>query len=197
MLCCVEHQLFLSHGLRSAPGDNYVPQHFACLQSSTVGSSNEEGLSDKERLMLQLESGQVYTEGIRVRRRRPCIESTVAVLLQGKQESRGRTHTHKFHICKYIHIYTNTHIFFNFHKLILIITCMHVCTQSCPILCNLLAHKTPLSIVFSRQEYWSGLPFPFPGDLSDPGIEPTSLESPAMAGRFFTNHATWEAHIIV
>ena len=104
MLCCVEHQLFLSHGLRSAPGDNYVPQHFACLQSSTVGSSNEEGLSDKERLMLQLESGQVYTEGIRVRRRRPCIESTVAVLLQGKQESRGRTHTHKFHICKYIHI---------------------------------------------------------------------------------------------
>jgi len=35
----------------------------------------------------------------------------------------------------------------------------------------------------SRQEYWSGLPFPTPGDLSDPGIEPTS---PALAGRFFT-----------
>jgi len=36
---------------------------------------------------------------------------------------------------------------------------------------------------FSRQEYWSGLPFPTPGDLPDPGIEPTS---PALAGGFFT-----------
>lgn len=49
-------------------GSEYVPQHFACLQSSTVGSSNEEGLLDKERPMLQLESWQVCTEGIRVRR---------------------------------------------------------------------------------------------------------------------------------
>ena len=39
---------------------------------------------------------------------------------------------------------------------------------------------------FSRQEYWSGLPFSLPGDLPDPGIEPTSLASPAWAGRFFT-----------
>ena len=46
---------------------------------------------------------------------------------------------------------------------------------------------------FSRQEYWSGLPFPPPGDLPDPGIEPTSLMSPALAGRFFTTSATWEA----
>ena len=38
----------------------------------------------------------------------------------------------------------------------------------------------------SRQEYWSGLPFPSPVDLSNPGIEPTSLASPALAGRFFT-----------
>ena len=36
------------------------------------------------------------------------------------------------------------------------------------------AHQTPLSMGFSRQEYWSGLPFPPPGDLSDPGIEPVS-----------------------
>ena len=42
-----------------------------------------------------------------------------------------------------------------------------------------------LSTEFSRQEYWSGLPFPTPGDLPDPGIEPSSLPSPAMAGRFF------------
>ena len=45
------------------------------------------------------------------------------------------------------------------------------------------AHQAPLSMVFSRQEYWSGLPFPSPGDLPDPGIKPTS---PALAGRFFT-----------
>ena len=43
------------------------------------------------------------------------------------------------------------------------------------------------------QEYWSGLPFPSPGDLPDPGVEPTSLVSPALAGRFFTTSVTWEA----
>ena len=44
------------------------------------------------------------------------------------------------------------------------------------------ACQAPLSVKFSRQEYWSGLPFPFPGNLSNPGITP---ESPALAGRFF------------
>ena len=48
------------------------------------------------------------------------------------------------------------------------------------------AHQAPLSVGFSGQEYWSGLPFPPPGDLPNPGIEPMSLVSPAMAGRFFT-----------
>ena len=50
-------------------------------------------------------------------------------------------------------------------------------TQSCPTLCNpmdCVAHQAPLSTGFSRQEYWSGLPFPSPGDLPDPGIEPRS-----------------------
>ena len=45
------------------------------------------------------------------------------------------------------------------------------------------AHQAPLSMGFPRQEYWSGLPVPFPGHLSHPGIEPTS---PAVACRFFT-----------
>ena len=48
------------------------------------------------------------------------------------------------------------------------------------------ARQAPLSMGFPRQEYWSGLPFPFPGDLLDPGIELTSLTSPAMTGGFFT-----------
>ena len=47
------------------------------------------------------------------------------------------------------------------------------------------AHQAPLSMGFSRQEYWSGLPFPTPGDLSDPRIKPTSPASPELAGGFF------------
>ena len=52
--------------------------------------------------------------------------------------------------------------------------------------------QAPQSMGFSRQEYWSGLPFPFPGDLPHPGIELRSLMSPALAGGFFTTSATWE-----
>ena len=48
------------------------------------------------------------------------------------------------------------------------------------------AHQAPLSMGFSRQEYWSGMSCPSPGDLHDPGIEPVSLRSPALAGGFFT-----------
>ena len=48
------------------------------------------------------------------------------------------------------------------------------------------SHQAPLSMEFSRQEYWSGLPFLSPGELPDPGIESVSLEFPALAGRFFT-----------
>ena len=46
---------------------------------------------------------------------------------------------------------------------------------------------------FSRQEYWSRLPFSPPGDLPDPGIEPESLMSPTLVGRFFTTSTIWEA----
>ena len=56
------------------------------------------------------------------------------------------------------------------------------------------AGQPPLSMGFSRQEYWSGLPFSPPGDLPDPAIEPTSFMSPAFAGMFFTSSTTWEAH---
>ena len=53
------------------------------------------------------------------------------------------------------------------------------------------AHQVPLSTGFSKQESWSGLPRPLPGDLTDPGMEPTSLMPPALAGGFFTTSATW------
>ena len=55
-----------------------------------------------------------------------------------------------------------------------------------------IAHQVPLSTEFSRQEYWSGLSFPSPGDLPNPGIKPLSLLSPALAGGFLTNCASWE-----
>ena len=67
---------------------------------------------------------------------------------------------------------------------------MHVCSvaQLVPILGDPMdvAHQALLSAGFSRQEYWSGLPFPPPQDLPDPGIELTSLVSLALAGEFFT-----------
>ena len=56
-----------------------------------------------------------------------------------------------------------------------------------------MARQAPLAIEFSRQEYWSGVPFPTPGDLPDPRIEPTSLASPTLAGGYFTSSANWEA----
>ena len=54
-------------------------------------------------------------------------------------------------------------------------------------------HQAPLSMEFPRQEFWSWFPFPPPGDLPDPGVEPESLTSPALAGRFITTSTTWEA----
>ena len=59
------------------------------------------------------------------------------------------------------------------------------------ILCTV-ALLSPLSMGFPRHEYWSGQPFPSPGDLPDSGIEPMSLMSPALAGGFFTTSATQE-----
>ena len=53
------------------------------------------------------------------------------------------------------------------------------------------AHQAPLFMEFSRQEYWSWLPYPDPGDLPNPGIQPASLTSPALAGMFFTTTATF------
>ena len=67
--------------------------------------------------------------------------------------------------------------------------CCCLVANSCPTLLQprgLESLQDPLPMEFPRQEYWSGLPFPSPGDLAKPGIEPVSLASPALAGRFFT-----------
>ena len=81
--------------------------------------------------------------------------------------------------------------------------CVRACVCVCADLCQIVvetrwtvAYHALLSMVFSRQDYWSGLPCPPPGHLPDPGIKPTSLMSPALAGGFFTTSATWEVPII-
>ena len=68
---------------------------------------------------------------------------------------------------------------------------IRLCTTLWTIAC-----QAPLLMGFSRQEYWSGLPCPPPGDPPDPGIEPASLMSLALAGGFFTTSANWEAPLI-
>ena len=55
------------------------------------------------------------------------------------------------------------------------------------------ACQAPLSIEFPRQEYWNRLSFPISGTVPNPGIERTSLASPALAAGFFITNATWEA----
>ena len=68
-------------------------------------------------------------------------------------------------------------------------TIVGVCVQSCLTLSETMNYscQSPVQLGFSRQEYWSEFPFPPLGDFSKPGIEPTLLASPVLAGRFFTN----------
>ena len=70
--------------------------------------------------------------------------------------------------------------------------CAHVLSYFSPTLCDPIKCSPPGSSVhgFPRQDYWNGLSFPAPADLSDPGIEPIPLLSLALAGRFFTTSAT-------
>ena len=77
------------------------------------------------------------------------------------------------------------------------VMCMHAKSpQLCPTLCNPMDCSLPGSSVHEtlQAKYWSGLPCPPPGDLPDPGIEPTSLMSPELVGRFFTTSTTWESY---
>ena len=65
---------------------------------------------------------------------------------------------------------------------------MYMYVHACSVMsdCDPMACQAPLSMEFSRQEYWSGFPFPSPGDIPHPRAEPMSVASPALAGRFFT-----------
>ena len=80
--------------------------------------------------------------------------------------------------------------------IIFISVCMLSCFSHVQLFVMLwtVAHQALLFMGFSRQEYWSGLPCPPPGDLLDPGIKPMCSMSLVLAGKFFTTSATWEAY---
>ena len=78
----------------------------------------------------------------------------------------------------------------------LVYVCMHAKSLLCLTLCDPMDCSPPgsLSMGFSREEYWNGLPCPPPGYLLNPGIEHMSFMSPVWAGELFITSVTWEAH---
>ena len=96
-------------------------------------------------------------------------------------------------ICVCIHTHTHTHTYIHTYCDTVLghFSCVRLSVTPWTV-----AHQAPLSIGFSRQESWSGLPCPPPGHLPDSGIKPASFMSPALPGdRFFSIRATWEAYI--
>ena len=86
--------------------------------------------------------------------------------------------------------------FYIFPSYVFVCVCVCVCALNHVRLFAALwtvACQASLSAEFSRQEYWSGVPFPSLGDLPDAGSKPLSLAFPVVAGRFFTTSVTWEA----
>ena len=70
------------------------------------------------------------------------------------------------------------------------VCCVPSCLSHTQLFCDSMDCQAPLAMGFSRQEYWSGLPCPPPGDLPNPGIELMSLMSPALVVWFFTTSVT-------
>ena len=105
------------------------------------------------------------------------------------------------HISLYKHTYTWIHMYIKIN--VCAFMCMHAWALGCFSYVQLfltpwtVPQQAPLSMGFSRQEYWSELPCPPPRDLPDPGIETMSLMSPALVGGFLTTSTSWEAHICV
>ena len=97
----------------------------------------------------------------------------------------------------YLYVYISLYIYFSIIYVNHGCVCMlsHCSSVQLFVTSWTIACQAPLSIAFFRQEYWSRLPCPSPGDLIHPVIEPVSLTFPELAGRFFTTSATWEAQI--
>ena len=91
-----------------------------------------------------------------------------------------------------MHTHTHTHTHTRIYNI-----CACLCFSHVRLFATLwtVACQGPLSMGFSRQEYWSGFPCPPPRELPDPGTEPTSLRTHELASGFFTTSSTWEAHV--
>ena len=95
-----------------------------------------------------------------------------------------------------IHLFIHTFLYkLTLQTRVCVCVCVCACTQLCLTLRPhelyvAIAHQSPLSIGFPKQEYWSGLPFPPPEDLTHPVTELTPLVTPALADGFFTISAT-------
>ena len=100
----------------------------------------------------------------------------------------------------HIHIALVTVYCYNCSILLFIVSLLGACQVAAVISDSVtlwtIASQAPLSMGFSRHEYWSGLPCPPVGDLPGPGIGPACLTSPALAARFSTTDASWEALLI-
>ena len=94
----------------------------------------------------------------------------------------------------YVHAETHTQMIVSVYVCVCVCVLSHFSHVCLFVTLWTVTHQAPLSMGFSRQEYWSELPCPLPGDLPDPGIKPESLKPPALAGGFFTPSATWEVH---
>ena len=102
---------------------------------------------------------------------------------------------HVYKLIVFLILWPSPEIFCYYFRFFSFLIDLYVCAkslQSCPTLCDpkTIAHQVSLSMRFSRQEYWSALPCPPPGDLPNPGIEPESLMSPVLKGRLFTSSDT-------
>ena len=119
-------------------------------------------------------------------------------LMQAKQKTltwQSRLQNCSFPTCKHTDTYIHTAICGLAHIYTHTYGCVHAKSLSCVTLFETLwtvALQAPLSVGFSRQEYWSGLLFPSPGDLPNSETEGKSLPS-ALAGRLFTTSTFWEA----
>ena len=118
------------------------------------------------------EPGQLQSMGLQSRTQLKWLSMHAQLIYNVLLTSIGQQSDSVIHMCVYADLFSCIQLF---------VTLWNVACQA------------PLSMGFSRQEYWSGLPWPPPGDLPHPGIEPESLTSRALAGRFFITSAIREA----
>ena len=122
-----------------------------------------------------------------------AVQGTLKSLLQHHNSKASILQHSAFFTVQLSHAYTTTGKTIALHMDYI---CVHAKSlQSCLTLCDPkdCSRQAPPPTGFSRKEHWRGLPCPPPGGLPDPGLEPASLMSAALAGRFFTTSAAWEA----